>query len=108
MSGGMNAARNFRIATSSKGNKTSAANTQSGPPECKMSGRSTPTLMPVEAANVIPAMVIVGELAGIFVVAVLRAVQLCPIQHYDEHRSLHIREILHASCQRLAGCCAAT
>src|ERR1700704_5693939 len=104
----MNAARNLRIATRSNGVNAVAANAQSNPPDCKAFGSSIPALMPPEAANVVRAMAIAGRLARIIVVTVLRRVQVRSIQYYAEHGSLHIRQNLHASGQRLAGGCAAT
>src|SRR4029077_2846340 len=102
----MNAARNLRIATRSNGANTIAANAQSGPPDCKAFGSSILALMPLEAAKVATAMTIARRLARIVVVTVLRGVQVRTIQYYAEHRSLHIRQNLHASGQRLAGGCA--
>src|SRR5258708_33799196 len=103
----MNAARNLRIATRSNGVNASAANAQSGPPDCQAFGRSIPALMPL-AGNVAIAMAIVGRLTRIIVVTVLRRVQVRTIQYYAEHGSLHVRQNLHASGQRLAGGCATT
>src|SRR5438552_2745908 len=97
MSGGMNAARNLRIASRSNGVSARAANIQSGAPDCKASGRSILAVMPLEAANVVTTIAIGRVLAGIFVVAVLRCAEVRSVQHYAEHRSSHIRENLHAS-----------
>src|ERR1700686_5531821 len=108
MIGGMNAARNLRIATRSNSANTIAANAQSGPPDCKAFGSSMLALMPVEAPEVVTAMTIARRLARIIVVTVLRRVQVRTIQYYAEHGSLHIRQNLHASGQRLAGGCATT
>src|SRR5467141_1339861 len=104
----MNAARNLRIATRSNGANASAVNAQSSPPDCKAFGNSIPMLMPLKAANVVTAMAIAGRLARIIVVTVFRRVQVRTIQYYAEHRSLHVRENLDASGQRLAGGCATT
>src|SRR5260370_25302542 len=104
----MNAARNLRIATRSNGASTSAANAQSSPPDCKAFGSSILALMPLKATNVVTAMAIARRLARIIVVTVLRRVQVSTIQYYAEHGSLHVRQNLHATGQRLAGSCATT
>src|ERR1700675_144940 len=108
MSGGMNAARNLRIATRSNGANTSAANAQSSPLDCKAFGSSILALMALKATNVVTAMAIARRLARIIVVTVLRRAQVRTIQYYAEHGSLHVRQNLHASGQRLAGSCATT
>src|SRR6266851_9703988 len=104
----MNAARNLRIATRSNGANASAANAQSSPPDCKAFGSSILAPMPLKTDNVVTAMAMAGRLARIIVVTVLRRVQVRTIQYYAEHGSLHVRQNLHASGQRLAGGCATT
>src|SRR6267143_2442139 len=108
MIGGMNPARNLRIAIRRKGANAAAANIQSSTPERKASGSSTLAPKLIEAATVVTVIAIAGRLARILVVAVLGCVQVRSIQHYTEHWSLNVRQNLHASGQRLTGGCATT
>src|SRR5260370_27216533 len=104
----MNGGENVRRGTRSNGASTSAANAQSSPPDCKAFGSSILALMPLKATNVVTAIAIARRLARIIVVTVFRRVQVRTIQYYAEHGSLHVRQNLHASGQRLAGGCATT
>src|SRR5260370_3971769 len=104
----MNGGENVRRGTRDNAASTSAANAKSSPPECKAFGSSILALMPLKATNVVTAMAIARRLARIIVVTVLRRVQVSTIQYYAEHGSLHVRQNLHASGQRLAGSCATT
>src|SRR4029077_10579938 len=108
MIGGMNAARNLRIAIRRKGANAAAANIQSSAPECKASGSSTAAPELIEAANVVTVIAIAGRLARIVVVAVLACAHVRSIQPHAQHGGLNIRQNLHASGHRLAGGCATT